>query len=182
MSRAISSRERRLVAVLILTALLALCWFVAIAPIIAGFAARAQAREALALRYAHNVRTISTIPRLRRRAEAERAALAPYVLPVRATEQGREWLKSRLQQVIAQPGGEMREATDAEAPDGWAAARATARLSVPHLVGILRRLDSEPPWLVVRSVTIGTNDPALARSGLNVQVDVAIPIRAAVAR
>lgn len=181
MTRALSPRERRLVALLILVALVALCWFLVVSPIVAGFAERAAAREALSLRYVHDLRTIAAIPRLRRQAEEERAALAPLVLRVRSGDDAREWLKSRLERSVEQSGGEWRDAVDAGAPAGWVGARAEARLTLPQLVGVLKALEGGPPWLVVDRLTVATGDAELQRdpSVLDVQVDVMVPIRAA---
>ncbi|MFK9781021.1 hypothetical protein ACJEM9_24915, partial [Escherichia coli] len=74
--RALSPREARLVAVLILIALIALVQGLVIGPIISGFAARSAERADLTLRYAANDRMIAAIPRLRRQAQARNAALA----------------------------------------------------------------------------------------------------------
>ncbi|VXD01446.1 type II secretion system protein GspM [Sphingomonas sp. 8AM] len=181
MTRALSPRERRLVALLILVALLALCWFVIVSPIVAGFAERAAARDALSLRYMHDLQTIAAIPRLRRQAEEERAALAPLILRVRGGDDAREWLKSRLQRTVEQSGGEWRDAVDAGAPPGWAGARADARLTEPQLVGVLKALQIGPPWLVVGRLTVVADGAAVPKdpSVLEVQVDVMVPIRAA---
>src|SRR5204862_311741 len=97
--------------------------FLIVAPIVAGFQARAERLDRLALTYAHNVRTIATIPRLRRQAEAARAATASFVAGVPNVDAGREWLKERLQGAVEGAGGTFREGGDAEGRPGWARAR-----------------------------------------------------------
>ncbi len=69
----LSDRERRLVAILILIALIALGWLAIVSPILSGFEARAAERERLTLVQASNERLIDNVARLRRTAEAQRA-------------------------------------------------------------------------------------------------------------
>jgi hypothetical protein len=184
MNRPLSAREQRLVALLILTGLIALVYFAVIHPIAAGFAARDARREQLLGTYAHNVRTIASIPRLRRRAEQQRASITAFVLPARNVEAGREALKDRLQRVIEAAGGEFREGADGEGPAGWVQVRATARMTLPQLGATLARLGDERPYLIVDTLTIGA-DTALVigqSSAMDIQIEASIPLRPAPAR
>ena len=74
----LSDRERRLIAVLILVALIAFGWLAVLSPIISGFETRAAERERLALVQASNQRLIDNIARLRRQAEAQKADSARF--------------------------------------------------------------------------------------------------------
>ena len=76
----LSDRERRLVAILILIALIALGWLAVAAPILSGFETRAAERERLALVQASNQRLIDNVAQLRRQAEAQRADRARFHL------------------------------------------------------------------------------------------------------
>lgn len=182
--RPISARERRLVALLILTAAATVVYFLVVAPIFAGFQARADRQDRLTLTYLHNVRTIATIPRLRRDAEAARAAAASFYLPGTNAEAGREWLKDRLQRAVEEAGGTFRDGADADAPAGWARARGAARMTLPQLAAALARLQNQPPWLIVDSVTMNAGN--VLASGqtpvLDVEIEAAIPLRPAAAR
>jgi hypothetical protein len=182
--RPTSTRERRLIALLILTALVTATYFVAVAPIVAGFAARAERRAQLELRYAHNLRTIASIPALRRHAERQRAATAGFALDVRSTETGREWLKDRMQRAVDAAGGEFREGNDAESPSGWARARASARLTLPQLARVLGLLQNQPPWMIVDTLSVTANDALVTgqASPMDVELEASIPLRAAAAR
>lgn len=184
MIRPTSPRERRLVALLVLMMVIAILWFAFLSPVINGFAERAERREQLSLRYVHNLRTIGLIPRLRRQAEEQRAAIRTFVTNARTVEQGREWLKDRLQTTIEQAGGEFREAADADARPGWARARASAHMTLPQLTAALGRLQNTPPWLVVESLSISASDALVTgqSSSMDVQVEIAIPLRPASAR
>lgn len=184
MMRPISARERRLVAVLILVAAIAAVYFLVVAPIAAGFSARADQRERLVLRYLHNVRMIATIPRLRRQAEMQGAAVRVFAIDVRDAETGREWLKERLRRAITESGGDYRNGQDAEGRPGWVSARASAVLTSAQLAAVLARLQNQPPWLVVESVTVTVQDSPVAgtASAMDVELETSIPLRPAAAR
>jgi hypothetical protein len=175
-----SARERRLVALLILMMAIAILWFAILAPVINGFAERAERREQLSLRYVHNLRTIGSVPRLRRQAEEQRAAISNFVTGARSVEEGREWLKDRLQKAIEQSGGEFREAVDVDARPHWARARASARMTLPQLTAALGRLQNAPPWLIVESLSISASDVLVTgqSSSMDVQVEASIPLPA----
>lgn len=184
MMRPVSARERRLVALLILMGIVAAIHFLIVAPIVAGFQSRAGRLERLALTYTHNVRTIATIPRLRRQAEAARTATASFVAVVPNVDAGREWLKERLQGAVEAAGGTFREGGDAEGRPGWARARAAARMSLPQLAAALARLQNQPPWLVVETVSLSAGNTIVPGQSpvMDVEIEASIPIRPAAAR
>lgn len=179
-----SPRERRLVALLVLVAVIALAWLLLVAPVLGGFSERAQRREALALQYAHNLRTVGAIPRLRRQAERQRAVAVDYVVAAPNVEAGREVVKAGLQAAIEANGGEYREGGDAEARPGWARASASARLTLPQLVAVLTRVQNDRPYLVLDAVTIASDEALVTgrADALEVQIDASVPLRAPAAR
>lgn len=182
--RPTSARERRLVAILLLVAAIALPWFAIVAPILDGFATRAERRDQLALRYAHNLRIIASIPRLRRYAEAQRAAVRAARIEARDAESGRLWLAARVQQAIEQAGGTFREGADGEGRGGWAKVRVAARMTTPQLVAALGRLQNDPPWIVIDSLSVTAND-ALATgqsSDMDVEIEASVPFSPTAAR
>jgi len=182
--RSMSARERRLVALLILTAIIAAAYFVVIGPIVTGFAARAERRGQLTLRYVHNQRAIGSIPRLRRQAELQRGVTDAFVADVGNAEAGREWLKDRLQRTVDRVGGEFREGSDAEGRPGWARARGAARMTLPQLTAALASLQNEPPWLIVETVSVTADDALVTgqSSSMEVEIEAAIPLRSAAVR
>lgn len=184
MMRPVSARERRLVALLLLVALVALVWLCLIAPILDGFSARAARREELALLAVHNQRTIAAIPRLRRGAEAQAAAVRNFVADARTAEAGREQLKERLQRAIERTGGEFRDVADAEGQPGWARARVSARLTLPQLTATLAILQDSPPWLVIETLSVGANDALVTgtSSAMDIDIEASLPLRPAAAR
>ncbi|NLS28365.1 hypothetical protein S2M10_33750 [Sphingomonas sp. S2M10] len=183
MMRPLSARERRMVALLILFALIAALHLAVVQPVLDGFAQRAAERERLQLRYVHNLRAIAAIPRLRRQAERDRAALTGYVADASTAEAGRDLLRDRLQRAVAQVGGALGESEDAEGRPGWARVRAVVRCSYPQLVALLGLLQRQPPWLVIESLSItGQEGAAGATPLLDVDLDVSVPLRAAALR
>lgn len=184
MMRPVSARERRLLALLILIGIVAAIHFLVVGPILANFQARADRSDRLALTYTHNVRTIATIPRLRRQAEAARAATASFVAAVPNVDAGREWLKERLQGAVEGAGGTFREGGDAEGRPGWARARAAARMTLPQLTAALARLQNQPPWLVVETVSLSAGNTIVPGQSpvMDVEIEASIPIRPAAAR
>ncbi|MBP2276192.1 MULTISPECIES: type II secretion system protein GspM [Sphingomonas] len=184
MMRPTSPREQRLIALLILFAILAGVYYLAIAPIVAGFSAREDRRDQLALTYLHNLRTVSAIPSLRREAERQRSAAGSFVLSAPNVEGGREWLKDRLQRTIEGSGGEFREDKDAEGRAGWARARASARVTLPQLTAALSDLQSQPPWVIIESVTVTATDAVVTgqSSTMDVEIEASVPLRTSAAR
>lgn len=182
--RPLSLRERRLVAVLILVAVVALVFRLVIAPLTNGFAERAARKRDLALQYEHNVRVIATVPRLTRAAERMRADVRPFTLAADDVQGARDLLKERLQQTVERAGGEFRSAADVEADPSWVRAGATARLTLPQLTAVLAALQNTPPWLVIDTLTIGADDALVTgrASNMDVQLEASIPLRTPAAR
>lgn len=182
--RALSPREARLVAVLILIALIALVQGLVIGPIISGFAARSAERADLTLRYAANDRMIAAIPRLRRQAQARNAALAGFALHAPDHATATQLLRERLQGQVAAVGGDFRGAEDLSAATGTAACRVRARLTSEQLYRLLALAQNARPALVITSLVIGADDALVtARAAtLDVQLDASIPVLAAATR
>ena len=184
MMRPISPRERRLIALLILIAVIALAWFVIVSPILGGFSTRMEQRDQLTLRYLHNQRTIAGVPRLRRQAEEERQRTRMFAIGATNAEAGRDALKDRLQRVVERAGGEVRATVDAEGTPGWARAGISARMTLPQFTATLDQLQNMPPWLIVETVSVEANDALVTgrSSSMDVQLEVSIPLRRAAAR
>ena len=184
MMRPISSRERKLVAIGLLVALIAAVQLGIVAPILDGFAARAARREELLLRYQHNERTIASIARLRRKAERQGAELGRFTLSAATAELAGELLKERLQRTIESAGGEFRSSDEVTAPTGWIRARADCELTLDQMTRLLRQLQNEPPYLVVESLTVSADKALLSGQPgpMDVRIEAAIPYRPAASR
>jgi type II secretory pathway component PulM len=173
----LSDRERRLIAILILVAVIAFGWLAVLSPIISGFEARAAERERLALVQASNQRLIDNIARLRRQAEAQKADSARFHIIAAAPEAAAEALKDRVSALVTAGGGEVRALQDIEASEGRIELRIEARLGEGELVALLERLRNAEPLLIVTALSVAApgSNPSAASStpDLDVRIDVA---------
>jgi type II secretory pathway component PulM len=173
----LSDRERRLIAVLILVAVIAFAWLAVLSPIINGFQARAAERERLALVQASNQRLIDNIARLRRQAEAQKADNARFHIIAATPEAAAEQIKDRLSALLTAGGGEVRAMQDIEAGEGRVELRIEARVGEGALVALLERLRNAEPLLIVTALSVAAPgaDPA-AQSSQTRQLDVRIDV------
>lgn len=153
----LTSRERKLVAILILMALFALVWLAVLSPILSGFAARATEQEMLVARFAGNERLIASMSRLRAQAEGQKRDAARFhdAAPDLATAS--EQLQERLTNQIAQDGGELKSVQDVSDQPGWVRASADGRISLPQLLALLDHLQNKPPLLVVNTLSLSAD-------------------------
>ena len=173
----LTARERRLVAILILLAIVAGVCRLAIIPFVDGFSERRDARERLSLSFEHNQRLIESIPMLRRRAEAQQADRRRFALAAPSPAIAQDRLKERLGDRLAAAGGELSGMEDVSASPGWVGASIQGTLTLAQLVALLDELQNQQPYLVVTDMTI-VADRALQSGKLDemdVKIEVAIP-------
>jgi hypothetical protein len=178
MSRAaLTARERRLVALAILVAALALIVRGIIMPIGSGFSDRAETRRQLAIEYARNSRIIAASNRLVRTATRQKTELTAFALRAPDPAAGGIALQERLQAAVEAAGGEFRNAETRPGTGDQLRARLDASLTLPQLTTVMARLLNTAPYLTIEGFTLGA-DAALTSSSagpLEVQIDVAIP-------
>lgn len=183
--RVTSLRERRLVALLILVAVIAGFLLLVVGPIAGGFAERAERREALLRQYQLNQRLGGSVGRLSRQAARQREALRGLALMANSPAQAAAELDARLQAGIEAAGGELRSSEQISATeDGLARARATARIGLPQLVAVLARLQNQPPYATVERLSIAADQAVVSGQlePLDVSLEVSIPSLRAAAR
>lgn len=176
--KSLSSRERKLVAIGVLIALLALGWLGVIQPIINGFSERAARREALVMQYSQNLRLIARIELLRRAAEDQRKRSGAYAIFAPSAEQASERLKERLEASLIKAGGELRSTESVDTRQGWVQANAAATVSNDQLVRWLGLLGTDEPYLAMESLTVAA-DRALNSNRpdiMDVKIEVSIPL------
>lgn len=175
--RTLSLRERKLVAVLVLLALLGTIWTLLVAPVLAGFSERAARRELLTRQYQLNQRTIGSIPRLRRQAERQRDTLRDFVLTGPTPAATAIVLQERVQRTIETVGGEVRAIEDATADETKLRARASARMTLAQMTATLARLQNEPPFLAVDAVNVTADQAAISGrlETMEVSLEVSAP-------
>lgn len=174
----LSDRERRLVAILILIALITLVWLAIVSPILAGFESRAAERERLALVQASNQRLIDNVALLRRQAEMQKADMARFHVIAPTPEAASEQLKDRVSALIGEADGEVRALQDVEAESGRIALRIEVRLGEAQLPRLLERLQNAEPLLVLRTLSVsapgslGADPSAPSSRNLDIRLDV----------
>jgi len=176
--KTLSSRERRLVAMLILIAMLGLVWFAVVRPILSGFVERADRRAALQREYQSNQRIVGSVPRLRRQAERQREMLRRFVLLAPGKNEAATMLQDRIQSVVEKAGGEVRSIEDAADTGADVRARVSARLTLAALVAVVERLENGEPFAVVEPLEISADQAAV--SGrldiMEVSFEVSVPL------
>ena len=176
--RPLADRERKLVALLILIALLAFGYLLVLGPILTGLSDRGSRREMLSLQYAANQRAVATIPRLLRQARKQRADLDGLVIEAPTISAGSALLQEQLQRTVESLGGELREVGDASGDDGLVRAKGVARLTLDQLARLLTALQNQTPHVTTESLTISA-DRALISGHLepmDVSLEISIPL------
>jgi hypothetical protein len=181
---ALSPRESRLSAVLLLVAAVLLVDLLIVQPLFGGFAERAQQRKDLLARYAANERIIAAIPRLSREAarRSRQTALTMIVAadPAAAADQ----LRDRMQAAVVAVGGEFHGAEDSVAPTGMVAQRVALRVPAGKLAVLIASIENAPPLVTITGLSVSADDALVtgASSSLDVKLDVTIAFHAARAR
>lgn len=174
----LSLRERRLIAILVLLAMIAALWLGLISPLIGGFASRADETRQLQQLFARNERQVAAIPALRRNAELQKLVDTDFRTPGDTVASATENLKERLGNTVTAQGGELRAVQDVSDRPGWARVWVEGRMSLAQLVSTLTRVQNQKPYLVINSVTVSA-DRALQSGKLDimdVRIEVSSPI------
>lgn len=165
--RALSLRERRLIAIALAVLAVALVWLLVVAPLLNGFAKRATERETLSAAYQRNSRLINAIPAQRRRAERQSALKDSFFLGAPNANLARDRLRERLRKEFTQAGGVVSAVQDVPSPAGSARAWVQGRMTLHQLQVMLWTLDNSPPYLITESLRISA-DKALETGRLDI--------------
>lgn len=176
---AMTPRERRLVALALLAALLAVLWLGVVEPLAGGYLGRAEARERLLAEIAQDQRLAAGLGAARRQAEAQAREDGAFrlVAPTRAL--AGEALKERLVAVAGDGKVKSVLLLDPPAAAPEVRVRAAFALSLPQLVGALRRLADEAPYALVETLAV-VAEPAGAIGRVE-SLDVVVVVSAPVA-
>jgi Tfp pilus assembly protein PilO len=171
-------RERKIVAVGLLVAAIAGVWLGVVSPLVGGVEARAEKRRELLARYQANQRLMAALPSFRTEALAQRRSAALYQITAPTETQASEALRQRLSQALTDAGGTVSavQPIQADVPRGWISVRADARINLTQLVASLRRLENEPPYVVVDYASLGADRALL--TGHAAPLDVRLQVSA----
>jgi len=170
----LSLRERRLLALAILVAVVASVWLAGVVPILNGFAARQEARDAAIDTLRQNVRAIAAYKETRLKlADLRRMAPSWAVLaasPPAATEQAR----ARVSRAVADSGGVLEALRDQPGRSDLIQLQGDARIDLIGLQTLLRHLEDDHPAGVVSALIVAAPDATTAQhaSSLQVRFDV----------
>lgn len=178
MMQASSQRERKLVALLVLLAVVGLVWLTIVAPLVSGFNERAIERAALLRRYQTNQRTIASIPRLRRQAESQRENLRNFAITAPTLAAGTVEIQDRAQRVVEAGGGEVRNIEDVATAEDQVKMRVSARMTLRQIALVLTQLQNETPFLTVETLNIAADQTVISGrlETMEVSFEVSVPI------
>jgi hypothetical protein len=176
----LSLRERRLVALALLMAVVAAVWLGVVQPIAAGFAERAGERADAVDAYLRGLRTLRAYPRLKAQAQMQRATAGGWSYVAASPAAAADAARDRQGRLVAAGGGTMRAIRTETASGGTARLQADLQAPLPGLVQLLRALHDGAPPAVVETLSLAASDPAGGAHGapLQARVDVAFPYAA----
>jgi general secretion pathway protein M len=165
--RALTARERRLVAVGLLILVIGLTWLLIVGPLVGGFVDRAAQRRDLRAALQRNSRVIASLPALRAAADAQAQTSGRFSIAVPTESIAAESVKTRVRRLAADEGFMIKAVDDlqTDAPAGSIELRADLTLSLTQLCELLRHFQSEDAYVVVDDISIAA-DRSLAAGKL----------------
>ncbi len=180
----LGSRERKLIALLLLVLVVALAYLAVIVPVLNGFDQRREQRALSTLRYQRNERLIASVPRLRRVLEAQEPERRKFVLAARDAAEAQDYLQERLRTFLSEAGSDLTAAEPVETAAGAAAISGSARLTYPQALDVIKRVQNDQPYLLIDGLTIVANQALVTGrlDTLDVKIDISIPFAPATQR
>jgi hypothetical protein len=175
--RPLSPRERRLVAVAILIAIVAVIWLGVVSPVLGGFLDRSGERATLQQAYARNARIIDSIRIWKHQALAQERDAARYAFAAPNATIASQLLQQHVARIVASVGGSVvRSGPQEPVSAGTARVGADLQLTMSQLYQVLKRVESGEPYVVVEFVSVGA-DRAF-QSGHSAPLDVRLRLAA----
>jgi hypothetical protein len=181
--RPLAQRERRLVALGILFALVAVVVLGVIVPIVGGMTARALERGDLVATYVRNQRVLAGIPVWRAQAVQQKETAAKFAIVAPTEPLAAELLKQRINRMANEEGGNVQTISEVQGdvPEGWVKVRADLQLTIGQLYKSLARLESEAPYVVVGYLSVAADRAQKTghAAPMDVRIEVSVPVRVA---
>ncbi len=176
--RPLTQRERRLVALAILTGLAALVWVGVIDPVVVGAIRRAQDRQDLQEQVERAERLAAILPNLRSSAARQTAQTRQYVIEAASPIQAAELLKQRIGTVMQDEGGKVKsvQSVDESGKDQWVTVRADIQATHDQLIRAIAKLEDEEPNAVIDSLSVAADRSAA--TGRLEQLEISLGVSA----
>jgi len=179
--RPLAQGERRLIALGVLLALVAVVVLGVIVPVFGGMAARALERGDLVATYERNQRVLAGIPVWRAQAVEQKSTASKFTITAPTQALAAEMLKQRISRMTNEEGGSVQTVSEiqGDTPDGWVKVRADLQLTMAQLYKSLARLESEAPYVVVGYLSVAAD--RAQKSGhaapMDVRIEVSSPVK-----
>lgn len=173
-------RERRLVAIAILLAVIALVWLALVSPLIDGFLARGAERDELRELYLRNQRIAAELPRWRSAAARQRTDADQFAYRAATPEIAAQALRERVVRTFESHQSVIQTAQDAPAPSGWIGVRVDAKARLEPLLRIIADLENARPLVVVTTTTLSADEAFQTGrlDSMDVRIEIAAPFLA----
>jgi hypothetical protein len=169
-----SLRERRLLALAILVAVVAFIWLAAVVPILNGFAARQDAREAAVATLRQNARAIPAYHDTQLKLAALRRAAPAWAVLAASPPTATELARARVSRDVADSGGVLEALRDQPGRPDLIQLQGDARIDLIGLQVLLRHLEEDHPAGVINALIVAAPDATAGQhaSALQVRFDV----------
>jgi general secretion pathway protein M len=176
--RPLAPRERRIVALALLVAVVALAWLALVSPLLDGFHDRAQRRAELLVQYQADRRLLGSVSALERAAADQRRGGYLYQITAPSANVAADALKDRVGATLTAAGGAVGSTQQVQAgvPPGWVSARVDAQIGLPQLIAAIRELENEGPYVVVQYLSVEAD--RAASSGQAAPLEVRLQVSA----
>ncbi|WP_225206580.1 type II secretion system protein GspM [Novosphingobium huizhouense] len=152
--RQMSTRERRLVAVLILVVAVAGVLALLVTPIIEGFSSRDRQRQMLAQVFHANERRIAAVGVLQHEAEAQQTEMRRRFMVAPDADEANEMLRARIEAAVIATGGDVKASEGIPGETDGAHAAVDARMPHGQLPRLLELVNQMRPAVAVDAMTI----------------------------
>uniref|UniRef100_B0T7N6 General secretion pathway protein M n=1 Tax=Caulobacter sp. (strain K31) TaxID=366602 RepID=B0T7N6_CAUSK len=158
--RPLSPRERRLVAVGVLVGAIGAGWLLVVGPIVGGFQARDDERQAILERHERNQRLLAGVSALRETRVQQRRSGAAFRITAPNPSMAAEALKQKLVTRLGEAGGTVTAAQEVknDVPNGWVSVRADATMTLTQFNTCLRGIENEAPYVVIDYASINADE------------------------
>ena len=172
----LTPRERRLLALGILVAVLVLPYLLIAAPLAQGFADRAAQKDALSDQLDRNQRLVASASFWRAQVRRQAGDQANYALIVPNAGAAGQMAIARVQAAVQAGGGKVRAVREQPGPAGEVRLRVELELGLTQLVSTLKLLEDQKPCIVMQGLSIAADQAAAGRlSPMEVRIDLAVP-------